>query len=90
MVLVPGRWQHLAVVGDGRQIALYLDGKEVARGPGTAPLVPNSKLGFQIGNGYHEQRCFNGAIDDVRIYARCLTLAEIGRLAAGKELGAQP
>ncbi len=90
VVLKPGRWQHVAVVGDGREIILYLDGKEAVRGPGGKPLLPNPALGFQIGNGFADQRCFTGAIDDVRIYSRALTPTEIANLAADHDAGVKP
>ena len=79
--LTANEWQHVAVVCDGKEVVIYLDGKQAARGAGKNPLTPNSDLGFRLGSGYREGRFFNGALDDFRIYARALDGAEIGELA---------
>jgi hypothetical protein len=78
--LTAGAWQHVAIVCDGKEVVVYLGGKEAARGTGIAPLTPNPQLGFQLGNGYAEGRFFAGALDDFRIYGRALSAAEIAAI----------
>jgi hypothetical protein len=74
--LTTGAWQHVAATFDGSSLRYFIDGTEVASRTflGT---VPNPTL-WQIGNyaesGGHQ---FHGLLDDVRIYKRPLTAAEI-------------
>lgn len=73
-------WQHVAIVCDGKEVVIYLDGKEVAHGAGAGPLTPNPNLGFRLASGYSEGRFFAGALDDFRIYARALVAEEVMEL----------
>ena len=78
--LTAGTWQHVAIVCDGKEVVIYLDGKETARGEGKNPLTPNPRLGFRLGSGYSGGRFLNGALDDFRIYSRALSVEEVGEL----------
>lgn len=77
--LEPG-WRHVAAVRAGRQLVLYIDGKEVARTDEFAPdqfdLTNDAPL--RIGFGQHDY--FNGILRDVRIYAKSLSAAEVAAL----------
>lgn len=78
-----GCWHHAAMTYDGRDLKVYLDGREVGsraidkkRVPGTAPLF--------IGCRQDERSHFPGAIDEVRIYERALSEQEVrARYEAG-------
>jgi len=78
-----GRWTHVAAVATGEQASLYINGKldqTVKRtlsppATGVSPLT----IGFA---GWGEP--FVGALDDVRIYSRALTEAEVEVLATMK------
>jgi hypothetical protein len=81
------RWSHIAVVfrgtvGDAR---VYLDGNLVGTGPLTYNPVasPETMLigSSHLAMGVEDDPYFGGGIDDVRIYERALTEAEIRRLA---------
>ena len=90
-----GIWQHVAATYDGKVYRLYLDGIEVASGgtlcrgkrdtvplDGAAhPLTVNRNAltigSFSKGYAY----VFKGVIDEVRIYSRAKTAAEILRAA---------
>jgi hypothetical protein len=74
-------WQHVAVVCDGKEVVIYVDGKETARGAGTNPLTPNPQLGFRLASGFAEGRFFAGALDDFRIYGRVVSMEEIRTLS---------
>ena len=80
--LTANEWQHVAVVCDGKEVVLYLNGKEVARGIGKSPIMRNPFVNFLLGSGSSKDgRFFNGALDDFRIYSRALTGAEVADLA---------
>ena len=80
--LLDGRWHHCAATFDGEFMRVYVDGREVGslHRPGTIATDP-ARPGF-IGslNGDSEQ--FQGALDDLRIYAAALTPDEIESLVA--------
>lgn len=76
-------WVHVAAVYDGTSMILYLDGQEAARRghtgtipDETSPLVvsagDNGTLGFD--------EFINAVVDDVRIYGRALSAAEVSGL----------
>ncbi len=79
-----GAWHHLAATRDNTSGAMriYVDG--IPRGSGTGPigertLPPALRIGcLQTGNNF-----LNGALDDVRLYSRVLSDAELSALAAG-------
>ena len=80
-------WHHVAVVFDGSSLAnepqIYINGTnqnltKVSNGSGSQ--VSNTGTGY-IGNRATLDRSFDGRIDEVRIYNRPLTEAEIQLLA---------
>lgn len=76
-----GRWVHLAGVYDGASWRLYRDGVEVSATADIVGAVPVAE-GWAIGaQGDGDGRFFQGGIDEVRIYGRALTAAEIAALA---------
>lgn len=69
-------WFHIAFVSDGTNLSLYLNGK-----PKETVGISNTTLTFSgIGQGYNNNYEFNGLIDDVKVYERFLSVAEIARL----------
>jgi hypothetical protein len=79
-----GRWTHLAATVDGNVATLYINGVEVASG--TFTFGPNTVASMAIGNtngvnGGQNTQTFNGDLDEVRIYNRALTAAEVAYLA---------
>ena len=83
----PGRWYHLAGVYDGRRMALYVDGEQVAAADAPAGIVPLevSPTACLLGGGPGRYP-LTGTLDEVRIYSRALSAAE---LAAASETGRQ-
>ena len=85
MDLASKRWMHVAFVRRGNTGQAYVDGKPSG---GTHDLSVLGKLTngqpLLIGRRRHEQSpvWFHGKIDDVRIYSRALTDAEIKILAS--------
>ncbi|AOS62031.1 LamG-like jellyroll fold domain-containing protein [Actinoalloteichus hymeniacidonis] len=75
-----GRWMHLAVVNDGRQTVVYVDGSKIARNP-TQRSKGITTLGkpFVIGGTQFAEEYshgFYGWIGDVRISSRALRTTE--------------
>ncbi len=71
-------WNHIMIVYDNKQPTIYLNGSAVRTGLSSPRAIVNSPI--QIGGmayGY-----FEGSMDEVRIYNRVLSPAEIGKLAA--------
>jgi len=81
-ILPTGSWVHVAGVYDGSQIRLYVNGAPDGTGPATGP-IPTNNLTLKIGNAHGAVVPFNGLIDDVRIYNRALSAADIQALASG-------
>lgn len=77
-----GTWFHVAGVFDpsGPTYRLYLDGTEVDAASTTATRVGESTAPLTIG-GYEDRYSLDGALDDVRIYSRALSAAEVQSLA---------
>jgi hypothetical protein len=80
-----GRWHHLAGVASDTGLKTYLDGVERCSNNNGAALAYSGTAELLVGRdpdpayGYY----FDGNIDDVRVYTRVLTPAEIGVLAGG-------
>ncbi len=78
-------WQFLVGTWDGTKNSFYVDGVKVAEN-GNKNSIPYSTLSLRIGvarlDGIIHQldQCFNGVIDDIRIYNRALTASEIDAL----------
>ncbi len=75
-----GQWYHMAVTRDYQtgDTILYLDGVEVDRlqAIGTTGYAPTN-IGLGNGSNY----CFDGQLDDFRIYNRALSPDEVRRLS---------
>ncbi|MEK7952070.1 Calx-beta domain-containing protein [Luteolibacter soli] len=74
-----GQWHHLAALRSGTSGKIYIDGVEAAAGSGTTqPLLSRA-----VAIGYDARdntKRFDGLIDDVRIYERALSAAEVDGL----------
>jgi hypothetical protein len=78
--VVDSRWHHCAATFDGEMMRVYLDGKQIGstsrRGTITAGGLAPGCIGSSNGG-----ECFQGAMDDLRIYSRALSPEEIVQLA---------
>ena len=77
-----GAWHHAAATYDGSKWQLFLDGQLeaelVVNQPPAAAADPHVSIGSTLDtNGTGAAGFFNGAMDEVRIWDRALTLAEI-------------
>ena len=73
--LVAGVWTHLAATYDRTTIRFYVNGIQVATAAQTAAISTSNAV-LTIGADFYGEY-FNGLIDEVRIYNRALTAAEI-------------
>ena len=69
-------WSHLAATYDGTTIRLYVNGVEAGTAAGAGAL-PESANPLRIGGNAVWGEYFKGRIDEVRIYNRALSAAEI-------------
>jgi hypothetical protein len=68
-------WTHVALTYDGTSARFYVNGTLTATRAATVPFSANNPL-YIGGNVFHGDY-FAGSIDEVRIYSRVLTAAEI-------------
>src|SRR5882724_1140104 len=74
--LAVNTWTHLAATFDGATVRLYVNGVQVASQVQTTLLTPTTKT-LQIGADSYTGENFAGQIDEVRVYNRALSQAEI-------------
>ena len=74
---VTSDWVHLAATSDGTQTRVYYNGLHVATLPGADNNF--ARIGIGINRGLNEP--FAGSIDEVRVYNRALTAAEVAGLS---------
>ena len=73
-----GTWYHIAATFDGNSFKIYVNGnaENAVQSPGTH----SAASGLLIGCRTNQRNYFEGKIDDVRLYDKALTEAEIKRL----------
>jgi hypothetical protein len=77
-----GRWVHVAATADNQAMRIYMDGKEVAKTERSVPVGAPLGRHLTLGNYEHQHRAhFIGLLDEVRLYDRVLTPAQIETLA---------
>ena len=78
--LVKATWWHVTMVHDGSNDIIYVNGIETKRKPATGTLN-NTARPLVFGNNPIEGgQYFNGALDNVKIYNKALTAAEVKKL----------
>ena len=73
-------WHHVAAVGDGSSLKIYLDGQLLGESPANTLDYGSSDYPFNIGGGGIWDATgnqFDGLIDEVVVYDRALTADEI-------------
>ena len=75
--LPTGAWTHVAVTFDGSALRIYVDGTLVTTRTGASP-PPVSTNPLRIGgDAVWSDEFFDGSLDEIRVYDRALTAAEI-------------
>ncbi len=79
--LTPGTWYHVAGVWNQTAVKLYINGKLNGTTTGTkGPLINNVPTPVRIGDIMNNYYPFNGTVDEVGIWNRALTSAEIASI----------
>jgi hypothetical protein len=81
-----GAWHHTAIVKSDTEIALYVNGENEGSTPDSSVFEPGDAFGLAVGILDNERvlanpRHFVGGVDDIRIYERALSQAEVASLA---------
>jgi hypothetical protein len=74
-------WQHIVATYDGVNEKLYVDGVQVGGAGNSSPMTYDDhpvQIGCDDNNGFSEH--FQGVLDELRIYRRALSQAEIQAL----------
>lgn len=76
--LQPGTWYHVCVVKSGRNLKLYLNGKEIinCQSRGTGPKNWNGAK-FYVGGSMTNLASFTGWVDEVQIWSKALSASEV-------------
>jgi hypothetical protein len=77
------KWHHVAATfdqGAGGEVDLYIDGQLSSSGVNNAAWSwqPGQEIELGLSHNTNSFQAFNGWLDDVRIYNRVLTAAEVG------------
>ncbi|HWA98695.1 MAG TPA: protein kinase, partial [Pirellulales bacterium] len=86
------QWAHLVARYDGKQQIIYINGAKKSIRDASGPIgVSKDSLGIGKESKNNDKRfAFTGRLDDVRLYDRALTDAEIAVLAGQMPLAAPP
>jgi len=77
--VLDGIWHHCAATFDGRVIRVYLDGRQIGSLERSGSIVAGGTAPGCIGSS-NGGECFQGLMDDLRIYQDALTVEQIGQL----------
>jgi hypothetical protein len=90
-VLNTNMWQHVAVTWDGSKCTFYVNSENVGEDSNYSGNLPDSDNPVYIGRNYNwgtgGPRPLDGKMDDVRIYDRALSAAEIMELYTPVDTG---
>lgn len=81
--LTTGTWYHLAAVQGASSVEYFVDGVSQGTYSNASAYNASGTDEFRIGSAHDGTLKANGLIDDVRVYSRALSDAEITQLAAG-------
>ena len=71
-------WRHVAAVREQNRLRLYIDGELAATSPSFHPDRYDLANRVPLKIGFGSVDYFSGVIDEVRVYGRALTRAEVG------------
>ncbi|MBL7261116.1 glycoside hydrolase family 127 protein [Paractinoplanes lichenicola] len=80
--LTAGAWTHVAVTRNGNLGVLHVNGVAVAQNPAltVGPAALGSTTRNYLGRSQYADPYLDGALDNVRLYARALSAAEVSTL----------
>lgn len=76
------KWYHVCGVYNGSTVTLYMDGVQEGTPGSLTGNINNTSATVRLGWIYDNGRELDGILDDVRIYGRALTPAEVTILAS--------
>jgi hypothetical protein len=76
-----GQWHHVAGVYDGQKICLYIDGRLDVSQPASGRIRLDDRAVLIGDTSQKPGRCWNGLIDDVRIYSYGMTPEEVAAIS---------
>jgi chitodextrinase len=76
-------WYHAAATYDGTTMRLYYNGVQVGSTAKSGAIATNTGVGVNLGRNPDGAKYLHGALDDVRLYNRALTAAEINAVMGG-------
>ena len=85
--MTDGTWHSATAAYDGSDIKLYFDGAEIGSFAHRGVLDTGGSAPAYIGSWNGRSEFFEGGIDDVRVYERALSAAEIKAVASGRQGG---
>ena len=77
-----GAWTHIALIADGTTTAAYRDGTLISTSGSTPTAIASGTKAFRIADWTAGGFAFDGLLDDMRVFARVLSQAEITKLAS--------
>lgn len=77
--VLDGKWHHVAASFDGQAMRVYLDGREIGSLPRPGKIASGGPADGYIGSSSGSE-CFQGLLDDVRIWAAPLAAKEVAEL----------
>lgn len=77
--VLDGRWHHCAATFEGEWMRVYLDGREIGSLQRKGVITAGGNAPGCLGSA-NGAECFQGAMDDLRIYKDALTADEVTRL----------
>ena len=80
-VVLDGDWHHCAATFDGRRMRVFFDGRLVGALEREGTIAAGGEAPGCIGSS-NGGECFQGAMDDLRIYRQALSDAEVAQLHA--------
>lgn len=78
-----GKWFHLVGTCDGKNVRLYLNGKEAAVWKTDVCRTRFTARYLKVGACEDPIRNLSGALEDIRLYSRALSASEAAQLAKG-------
>ena len=80
-----GEWHHIACTYDGAMAYIYVDGAVDGEQAKTGAFGGDGAYSFHIGNNaqHDGSRQLGGTVDDVQLYNRALSLAEVQKIMKG-------
>jgi hypothetical protein len=81
-----GSWHHVAGTYDGTRVAVYIDGRLAGTAPASGGLSPATATNLMVGaDPINPVDKLTGAVDEVRVYRRALSAAEIASVSAAAD-----